>query len=91
MTNFGLSQISSLPPKWWRRLERALLIGVVPAATTFVTQMINDAATEVHYLTIIGFATALIKSFGVFLGSGEEYPKESEEKSDLHIVKDHHE
>lgn len=88
MANFGISQVSSLPPKWWRRLERALLIGVVPAATTFVTQMVSDHETEVHYLTIIGFATAILKAFGVFLGSGEEYPQDSEKQTDLHIVKD---
>lgn len=82
MANFGVDQISSLPPKWWRQTERALLIGILPATTAFVTQVITDPQKEVMYLTVLSFAAALVKSFGLFLGSGEKYPEEKVQESD---------
>lgn len=81
MTNFGIDQVSSIPPKWWRKFERGLFIGVVPATTAFITQVVANPEKEVLYLTIISFATALIKSVGIFLGSGEEYPKSTTEEN----------
>jgi hypothetical protein len=85
MTIYGLNQVKSIPPKWWRRLERSVLIFVLPATTTFLTQVISDPVKEVHYLTILSFAAALFKSFGIFLGSGEDYPKSETKEDDNHL------
>lgn len=84
MANFGIDQISSVPPKWWRQIERALLIGVLPATTAFVTQVVVNTEKEIMYLTAISFVAALVKSVGLFLGSGEKYPEETPKESDLH-------
>jgi hypothetical protein len=85
MTNFGLDQVTSIPPKWWRRLERAVLIFVLPATTTFLTIVVTDPDKEVQYLTIITFVAALFKSFGIFLGSSEDYPKSETKEDDNHL------
>lgn len=73
MTKFGVEQVSSIPPMWWRKLERSIIIGVAPAVTAFVTQVL-PAEQQVHALQYVTFAVALVKSLGLFLGGGETYP-----------------
>lgn len=75
MTKFGLEQVSSPPPKWWRKLERTILIGLVPAATGFITQIV-PAEHQVHALQVLSVCVAVVKSLGMLLGSGEQYPQE---------------
>lgn len=78
MTKFGTDQIDCIPPQWWRRLERALFIIVVPSATTFVTSIVESERMEVVALSTLTFLTAIIKGVGVFLGTDLPYPQEKE-------------
>lgn len=78
MTKFGIDQMESAPPKWWRRLERATMIVVLPAATTFVTSVVGNEETKVLVLSALTFITALIKGTGIFLGTDTPYPQEGE-------------
>jgi len=79
MTKFGVSQVSSPPPQWWRRLERTILIGLVPAATGLITQIL-PADHQVHALQVLSVCVAVVKSLGMFLGSGEHYAEKSSQE-----------
>lgn len=74
MTKFGVEQVSSIPPVWWRKLERSIIIGIAPAITAFVMQVL-PADQQVHALQYVTFGVALVKSLGLFLGGGESYPE----------------
>jgi hypothetical protein len=74
MTKFGVEQVSSIPPMWWRKLERSIIIGIAPAITAFVMQVL-PADQQVHALQYVTFAVAIVKSVGIFLGGGESYPE----------------
>lgn len=81
MTKFGVEQVSSIPPMWWRKLERSIIIGVAPAVTAFVTQVL-PAEQHVHALQYVTFVVALVKSLGLFLGGGETYPDAAKKAPD---------
>jgi hypothetical protein len=70
---FGLKQASEPAPLWWRRLERAFFIVLVPAFTLLISDLPLDLATAKLSLTIFGFITSLVKGIGVFLGNGQMY------------------
>ena len=74
MTKFGMSQAGSPPPLWWRRFERAMIIGVAPATTAFLMVAIDDSGVEEKATAAVVFVTALLKSVGIFLGTDTEYP-----------------
>ena len=78
MTKFGVEQMESPPPLWWRRLERALIIVVAPAFATFFTVIFEDERSEIIALASVTFATAIIKGIGVFLGTDVQYPQEEQ-------------
>lgn len=78
MTRFGIDQTGSPPPLWWRRLERALIIGVAPAVTSLLMTFIEDEAMEVKAVAVVTFVTALVKATGMFLGNDNPYPTEEE-------------
>jgi len=74
MTKFGVSQVSKVPPMWWRKLERSIIIGVAPAATAFIMQVL-PAEQHANVLQYVTFAVAMVKSLGIFLGGGDAYPE----------------
>lgn len=78
MTKFGVSQVSNVPPQWWRRLERSVIIGVAPAASAFIMQVL-PAEQQVHALQYLTFAVAIVKSLGIFLGGSESYAETTKE------------
>lgn len=78
MTKFGIDQTGSPPPLWWRRLERALIIGVAPAVSSLLMTFIEDEVTEVKAIAVVTFVTALVKAVGMFLGNDKPYPIEEE-------------
>lgn len=78
MTKFGIDQTGSPPPLWWRRLERALIIGVAPAVSSLLMTFIEDEVTEVKAISVVTFVTALVKAVGMFLGNDKPYPIEEE-------------
>jgi len=74
MTKFGLDQIESPPPKWWRKLERAFIIGVAPAITAMILAVIpDDDKAQSIGLAVVTLITSVVKSIGIFLGNGEQY------------------
>lgn len=75
----GLDQVSSPPPKWWRQLERTIIIVLAPAATGVITQFL-PAEQQVHALQVLSMCVAAVKSFGLILGSGAAYPEEADKE-----------
>jgi hypothetical protein len=73
MTKFGLDQIESPPPKWWRRLERAIIIGIAPGVTAMMMSVIKEAETQAVAVSCVTLFTGIVKSVGIFLGNGEQY------------------
>ena len=73
MTKFGLDQIESPPPKWWRRVERAIIIGIAPGVTAMMLAVIKDQETQVTAVSCVTLFTGIVKSVGIFLGNGEQY------------------
>jgi hypothetical protein len=74
MTKFGIDQIESPPPKWWRKLERAFIIGVAPAITAMILAVIpDDDKAQPIGLAVVTLITSIVKSIGIFLGNGEQY------------------
>lgn len=78
MTKFGIDQMASPPPLWWRRLERALIIIVAPATAAYLGDLIHDDQTKKIALSSVVFITAMVKAVGMFLGTDESYPNEEQ-------------
>lgn len=73
MTKFGIDQIESPPPKWWRRLERAIIIGIAPGITAMMMSVIKDAENQAVAVSCVTLFTGMVKAVGIFLGNGEQY------------------
>lgn len=73
MTKFGLDQIESPPPKWWRRLERAIIIAIAPGVTAMMLAAIKDDHTQSIAVASVTLMTSMVKAVGIFLGNGEQY------------------
>ena len=77
-TKFGLDQTSSPAPLWWRRFERAYIIVLIPGLVVLV-QSLGDYRNwepELKELVtqVLLFSTAAVKAFGMFMGTGEQFP-----------------
>jgi hypothetical protein len=73
MTKFGLDQIESPPPKWWRKLERAVIIGIAPGITAMMMSVIKDSENQAVAVSCVTLTTGIVKAVGIFLGNGEQY------------------
>ena len=58
-------------PKWWKRLESALLAGLIPAFTGFITSIPMTDNHKVWALAGSGFLVGLIKFTGILLGEND--------------------
>ena len=92
MTKFGISQTSKIPPIWWRRLERSIIIGLAPAIIFLANKVIVDPQQLATVTSYIGFGLGVVKTIGIFLGTENDYPEELptevEHVDDLHIEKE---
>ena len=94
MTKFGVDQTGNIPPLWWRRFERSVMVGLAPALILLVNKVVADAEQLAHITSYIGFGLGIIKTIGIFMGSETEYPKEETPAAqdvvvdDLHIEKE---
>jgi len=92
MTKFGIEQVSSIPPLWWRKFERAVIVGLAPAVILLANKIITDPYVLASVTSYVGFGLGLIKTIGIFMGSESDYPKEEvvveEPKDDLNIEKE---
>jgi hypothetical protein len=92
MTKFGIDQTSKIPPIWWRRLERSIMIGLAPAIILLANKIIQDPQVLASVTSYVGFGLGIVKTIGIFLGSELDYsqslPPESDPVDDLHIEKE---
>lgn len=72
-TKIGIDQTGSPAPKWWRRLERAIIIIIAPSVSAFITANITDEKLETRYLQLVLLVVALVKGVGMFLGTDQDY------------------
>lgn len=75
-TKIGFDQTGSPAPKWWRRLERSIIVIVAPAVAAMIPTFIADPAHQAKALALITFIIAIIKGIGMFLGTGDNYEGE---------------
>ena len=64
-------------PKGWRRFENAMLLAIIPAATTMVQSWgfkDETLALRLNLLIAVGLS-ALIKGVGMLVSNGEVYAK----------------
>ncbi|GAO43808.1 hypothetical protein [Flavihumibacter petaseus] len=81
-TTIKTTNVNKPAPRWWRKLERAMLIAFIPAAVTIIQGVkFKDElqATKLVLFLNVG-VVALIKGTGMILANGEEYT--STEKPD---------
>lgn len=62
------TNVNKNAPWWWKRVESALLIGLVPTFTGFITAIPMEDHQKVWALAGTGFFTGIIKTIGIFLG-----------------------
>lgn len=67
MATMNVSNTNLNAPWWWKRLESALLIGLVPTFTGFITAIPMEDHQKVWALSGAGFFTGVIKTIGIFL------------------------
>jgi hypothetical protein len=59
-------------PWWWKRLESALLIGLIPSFTGFITAIPMTDHHKVWALAGAGFFVGVLKFVGILLGDPAE-------------------
>ena len=67
-------------PKGWRRFENAMLVALIPAATTMIQSWgfaDEKLALRLNLLIAVGL-TAIVKGVGMLISNGEVYAKEKE-------------
>jgi hypothetical protein len=72
MATFNINNYNKNAPVWWTRLESALLIGLVPSFTGFITAIPMQDHEKVWALAGAGFFTGIIKTIGIFLGESDK-------------------
>lgn len=75
MPMVSLNNHNQNSPWWWKRLESALLIGLIPAFTGFVTAIPMEEHTKVLALAASGFFVGCLKFIGILLGDPAEQNK----------------
>jgi hypothetical protein len=92
MTNFGIDQTSKIPPLWWRRFERAVMMGLAPAVILLANKLVTDPHVLSAITSYVGFGLGVVKTIGIFMGSEYDYPKNApvleQPVDDLHIEKE---
>ena len=81
-TKISAESIYKPAPKWWRKLERALLIVLIPSAVMMLQSWEFDNELKATRLILIinTGLVAIVKAVGMFMSNGEEYVKVEEEK-----------
>lgn len=68
MATLSINNANQNAPVWWKRLESALLVGLVPAFTGFVTAIPMVDHEKVYALAGAGFFCGIIKFIGILMG-----------------------
>lgn len=72
MATLNINNVHQNAPKWWKKLESGLLIGLVPSFTGFITAIPMEDHEKVWALAGAGFFTGIIKTIGIFLGESDK-------------------
>lgn len=72
MPMVSLNNHNQNAPWWWKRIESALLIGLIPAFTGFITSIPMTDHHKVWALAGSGFFVGLLKFIGILLGDPAE-------------------
>lgn len=72
MATVNVNNINRNAPKWWKRLESGLLIGLVPSYTGFITATPLEDSIKVWALAGGAFFAGLVKTIGIFLGENDK-------------------
>lgn len=72
MPMVSLNNYDKNAPVWWKRLEGALLAGLIPAFTGFVTSIPMTDNHKVWALAGSGFFVGLLKFVGILLGDSTD-------------------
>jgi hypothetical protein len=75
MATISLKNHDQNAPWWWKRLESALLIGLIPSFTGFITAIPMTEHHKVWALAGAGFFVGLLKFTGILLGDQIEPEK----------------
>lgn len=68
-----MNGLSSPPPLWWRRFERAYIAILAPSGTALLSSMIEDSKELAMLTGLIVFSMGLTKFIGMMLGSDVNY------------------
>ena len=69
MATLHVNNVHKNAPWWWKRLESALLAGLIPAFTGFITVTPLTDEHKVWALAGSGFLGGIIKFAGILLGA----------------------
>lgn len=72
-TKIGLNQVDKPAPLWYRRLSNALIVLIIPGATTLISAWGLSDKTLAHALLLLSYAPAVVKGVGMILGNGQIY------------------
>lgn len=72
MPMVSLNNHNQNAPWWWKRLESALLMGLIPAFTGFVASIPMQEHHKVLALAGSGFFVGILKFIGILLGDPSE-------------------
>ena len=79
MPMVSLNNYDKNAPAWFKKLESALLIGLIPAFTGFVTSIPMTDNHKVWALAGSGFFVGIVKFTGILLGD----PTDQNQQQDL--------
>lgn len=67
-----IQNVNRNAPWWWKRLETALLVGLIPTYTGFITSIPMPDHDKVWMLAGGAFFGGIVKSIGLFLGDKKD-------------------
>lgn len=74
MPMISLNNHNQNAPWWWKRLESAFLLGLIPAFTGFVTAIPMADNHKIWALAACGFFVGFLKFIGIILGEPANQP-----------------
>ena len=77
MASMNFNNANQNAPWWWKRIESALLVGLIPAFTGFITAIPMTNEHKVWALAGSGFFVGFLKFIGILLGESAEVKKQN--------------
>lgn len=67
-----IQNVNKNAPWWWKRIESAFLVGLIPAYTGFITAIPMPDHDKVYAIAGGAFLAGIIKTIGLFLGDKQD-------------------